>query len=109
MRRDIRGNANVPPSVPEEPSSAAAQLAQFPSMRRDPNYASKLQLPNGQPGGGSDWNRSGGGHALGQQQQYLGAGGNGDHQALPPPAFQNGNSVVNPINVHTDLSPHQFR
>lgn len=109
MRRDIRGNANVPPSVPEEPTSA--QLAQFPSMRRDPNYASKLQLPNG-GGQSGDWNggaRAGGGH----QQQYLGVGE--QHQALPPPAFQtaggqqqNGNSV-NPINVHTDLSPHQFR
>lgn len=116
IRRDIRGNANFPPSVPEEPT-AAQQLAQFPSMRRDPNYASKLQLANG-----AEWNGVAsrtGQHQQQQQQQYLGAGGGGGGQgdpaqhALPPPAFQtvvgqNGNSV-NPINVHTDLLPHQFR
>lgn len=106
MRRDIRGNANVPPSVPEEPS--ASQLAQFPSMRRDPNYASKLQLSNGQQPLAGDWN---GALRSGQQQQYIGGGP--EPQPLPPPAFQtavpqNDNSI-NPINVHTDLVPHQFR
>lgn len=31
MRRDLRGNANVPPAVPEEPTG----LNQFPSIRRE--------------------------------------------------------------------------
>lgn len=64
MRRDLRGNANVPPSVPEEPMS---QLAQFPSIRRDgkplPPQAQLAHLPpqtiqkQQQQQQQQDWNR----------------------------------------------------
>lgn len=61
VRRDLRGNANVPPSVPEESSQIpmqtspnANQMPQYPSVRRDPtsaaipppvNYATKPLHP----------------------------------------------------------------
>lgn len=95
MRRDIRGNSNVPPSVPEEPTPS--QLAQFPSMRRDPNYTSKSQLSNGQVVG--EWN--GGGRPPAAAAASIGYFGDQSQGG------QNGN-IINPINVHIDI-PHQFR
>lgn len=115
MRRDLRGNANVPPSVPEEPS----QLSQFSSMRRDASYSSKpqpqqtpafqQQYAQQQPKS-QEWNRI--------SQQTNSAGGppyfGEDAKALYPNNSTgiNGtaNSVpgVNPIHVHIDL-PAQYR
>ena len=103
MRRDLRGNANVPPSVPEEPS----QFGQYPSMRRDVNYASKpqpqqpmqqqqQQAPQHTAG---DWNRPANSTNLPPGQFY------GDTASTYPNTPLNGNAVTNanPINVHTDL------
>lgn len=44
VRRDLRGNANVPPSVPEETSSILGGTgSQFSSMRRSDNTSSTIQ------------------------------------------------------------------
>lgn len=113
MRRDLRGNANVPPSVPEEPT----QLTQYSSMRRDGNYASKPQPQQAalqqqqQTHITVDWNRS---PNVIQSGQYIGS-------ENIQPTYQNnasnslnGNTVVaqptiNPIIVHTDLPTPYFR
>lgn len=106
MRRDLRGNANVPPSVPEEPT----QLVQYPSMRRGDgnNFTSKPQpqQPNHQ-----DWNRqqaamSGGVHepSTGSVHSFS------DNQ----PTYQNNSTgtngnTISPINVHTDMPAPYLR
>lgn len=110
VRRDIRGNANVPPSVPEEPATTTT-LIQYPSMRRD-GYASKPQPQQA----AAEWNRHPAGSGL---QPHLNAtSGSGtafysDQQTMYQndnnmTAGMNGNSAMSPINVHTDLPPAPY-
>lgn len=134
IRRDLRGNANVPPSVPEEPSVPGGSINQYPSIRRDgtlgggpiaggvvpppANYATKPQPQQAmhahlqQP----DWSRApppaGGPGAPLPHGQYP-----NDNQALYQTngmAAQNqkglnGNGHPNAISVHTDLPAPYFR
>lgn len=101
VRRDLRGNANVPPSVPEEPINMNPQ---YPSMRRDGTLNSRPQ-----------------------SQVQMGLGDSNlinSHQAAYPPNV-NGNvpmmsgsgngsngqgpSATGPVHVHTlhhDMPPH---
>lgn len=99
MRRDIRGNANVPPSVPEEPS----QLSQYPSIRRDGNYSSKpqQQYPQQQQQQ-HEWNRVlSPSQTINENGQYMSAEGQ--------PTYQNNVSNTNPISVLTDMSSPNLR
>lgn len=86
MRRDLRGNANVPPSVPEEPT----QVVQYPSMRRDGTFAQQKLQPHPQ----QDWNN----RSTPNDNHPAGLNGN-----LPTP------NSIGPINVHTDLPAPYFR
>lgn len=126
MRRDLRGNANVPPSVPEEPTQpggGAPATNQYPTLRRDAaplpntgNYASKPQPqhpmhPHGQQ---ADWNRqqqpqqvAPGQYAVDNQPTYQNNGPAMEHQK-----GLNGNAtsqIPGAINVHTDLQTPYFR
>lgn len=133
IRRDLRGNANVPPSVPEEQSTAStptpSQHGQFSSMRREPmpppniNNQGKpmMQHPQQQQQQHQtiipiDWNRQypgqippthGNQFNMNDQQQstnLYGSNTNGEPKNL------NGNtSVTNPIAVHTELSTPYYR
>lgn len=114
IRRDLRGNANVPPSVPEEPTGT---LSQYSSIRREAvpppaNYATKPQPQHPmhahavqQP---PDWNRgpppphaampSGPHGHFANEQQSL-------YQTNGPPLNQKAlNGNPNAITVHTDLT-----
>ncbi|KAG4070676.1 hypothetical protein HA402_013596 [Bradysia odoriphaga] len=110
MRRDIRNNANVPPSLAEMPEEQS-QLVQYPSMRRGDgnNFSSKPQpqQPNNQ-----EWNRHqpgmagvhGAGPATGSLHSFS------DNQ----PTYQNNTTGTNgntlsPINVHTDIPAPYLR
>lgn len=98
-RRDLRGNANVPPSVPEEP------IQQYPSMRRDGTVPHQKMPPPVAP---KNW----------QQPPQVPAHHQVAQQAAPPqamsttdhgqPMYQNGNQVLQPLNVHTDMTPANF-
>lgn len=134
MRRDLRGNANVPPSVPEEPTQmgppSASQLVQYPSIRRDPTsaaipppaiYATKPAhgMHPQQQAQPVDWNRQQQSHSAAinvanspidtNQNMYTQNNGtNNDQRGI------NGNgmtgSISNPISVHTELpAPYFFR
>lgn len=89
IRRDLMGNANVPPSVPEEP-------VQYPSIRRDGTMPQKMQphipvqLP---PQIRPNHVHHGNDHLPQQPQQQQ-------------PMYPNGNPMQ-PLNVHTDI-PAQF-
>lgn len=121
IRRDLRGNANVPPSVPEEP---AGTINQYPSIRRDGTapapggFASKPQPQHPmhphiqQP----DWNRGPppphGAMPPGPPGQFANDGQQPMYQNNGPPLNQkglNGNGNPNPISVHTDLPAPYFR
>lgn len=88
VRRDLRGNANVPPSVPEEPHN----LNQYPSMRRDGTVNSRpqSQIQMGYEGGN-------------QQQAGYSTYMNGN---APMGANGQGPTATGPVHVHTDMPPH---
>ncbi|XP_063709263.1 serine/threonine-protein kinase PAK mbt [Culicoides brevitarsis] len=128
VRRDLMGNANVPPSVPEEPT-------QYPSMRRDGTMPSqqpqqqmpKMQQPPNVPPHQTRPNHMQmppvpqqqlpTSHHPHSQQQQLPAPmhGNNNVEHLPPhhqhqPTMyhqQNGNPMQ-PLNVHTDIPQTPF-
>lgn len=102
VRRDLMGNANVPPSVPEEPT-------QYPSMRRDgtmphQQLQQKIQPPNIAGHQQPRPNHLPMSLAPHQQQQQ----GNNDqhlsHNHQHPTMYHqpNGNPMQ-PLNVHTDI------
>lgn len=84
IRRDLRGNANVPPAVPEEsiPSAAANPMSGHLMNSNMPGY--KPLQPN-MPGG---------------SQGVVGAHGHGMYSAQPP---QNG-IAGGPLAIRTDLN-----
>lgn len=95
VRRDLMGNANVPPSVPEEP-------IQYPSMRRDgtmpqpqkiqpPNIPPHQTRPNQLPMPPTL-------HQTANNDQHMA----GHHQHPVMYHQQNGNPMQ-PLNVHTDI------
>lgn len=97
VRRDLRGNANVPPSVPEE---SASQLSQFPSMRR-------VNENTGATPKSHEWNNR-------PQSQIPPAGFDANQNPQLQPTYQNninGNATTTtgPINVHTDIPAPLFR
>lgn len=98
VRRDLRGNANVPPSVPEEPT-------QYPSMRRDGTMPHKMQPavpPNLPPHARPHHMMPPPPHLMApneQHQQQL-ATNNGS-------MYQNGNPMQ-PLNIHTDIPAPYF-
>lgn len=130
MRRDLRGNANVPPSVPEEtlpPTTGTLQLAtdslsqpieslprqlvpggahqqQFPNIRRDPTSAALPTPANYLTKPKHAMNQP---HAVDWNRQ-LHAQGNGEQKAF------NGNSMAsmgsaNSIPNHTEMPAPYFR
>lgn len=122
IRRDLRGNANVPPSVPEEPAGIGGLANQYPSIQRDgtlggnttavelilptANYATKPQPQHPlishlqQP----DWNR---GPPHGQYPNDSQAMNQNNELQTLNQTNGNGNSIF--INVHTDLPIQYFR
>lgn len=84
VRRDLRGNANVPPSVPEEP------VQQYPSMRRDGTIPQKMPPPVAP----KNWTQPP------QMPPHQMGHSVTDHGQ---PMYQNGNQVLQqPLNVHTE-------
>lgn len=113
VRRDLRGNANVPPSVPEEP-------IQYPSMRRDGTLGSvhgqppphdwnavNRQMSNQQPQT-STMMMDGNHHGGGPQQQQTMFQSNGNVGGNPGMSTIN-STATGPINVHIDMPPPLFR
>lgn len=112
VRRDLRGNANVPPSVPEEP------IQQYPSMRRDGTLPPQQKMPP--PVAPKNWgtqppNQIGGHHQMGQfqhQKQHLQPNIMGPGQTVTDhgqPMYQNGNLMLHqPLNVHTDTPTNYY-
>lgn len=120
IRRDIRGNANFPPSVPEEPS--VPQLSNFHRGGDiSGGYASK---PQPQQAAATEWNRHSSASSGNLQQKLpsttvnVSSGSNlffGDQSKQMYPndnrisSNLNDNSAISPINVHTDLPTPFFR
>lgn len=89
VRRDLRGNANVPPSVPEEP------IQQYPSMRRDGTIPQQKMPPPVAPKNWQQPPQIPVSHHHQMTQQIA------DHGQ---PMYQNGNQMLQqPLNVHTDM------
>lgn len=105
VRRDLRGNANVPPSVPEEP------IQQYPSMRRDGTIPPQQKMPP--PVAPKNWQQQPqvpGHHqvmssTMNQPKQQVGT-------TVPDhgqPMYQNGNQMLQqPLNVHTDIPTNYY-
>lgn len=116
IRRDIRGNANFPPSVPEEPS-----VPQLPNLQRGGDNGGYASKPQPQQASAVDWNRhsSASCGTLQHLPSTTGSSGNnlfyGDQSKQMYPnenrvvSNVNDNSVITPINVHTDLPGPYFR
>lgn len=91
VRRDLRGNANVPPAVPEEPSGTGHLLQQqqmiYPGVRKDVHPKPPQQIPQ-----------------LNLQHPEIDPNSS-TYVAKPPPPSSNGNG---PLSVHTDFN-HQMQ
>ncbi|XP_055854475.1 serine/threonine-protein kinase PAK mbt [Episyrphus balteatus] len=87
VRRDLRGNANVPPAVPEEPSGPTSVQQQmiYPGVRKD-THSKPQQGPI-------------------TLQQHPELDPNSSTYISKPPPPSNGNG---PLSVHTDLN-HQLQ
>lgn len=129
IRRDLRSNANVPPSVPEE--QILMQTQQQPplpatgmrplSMHQNPNATSKANIPmrpqQQPPPGMGEWNRPMAA-TPGSQQFMMNndiINGNQQYHNGAEQQSHNGNSMTaaaaaaNPIAIHTELSAPFYR
>lgn len=106
IRRDLRGNANVPPSVPEEP-------IQYPSMRRDGTIPQQKMQPIVPPPNVPPHHASARPHMMlppplqQQQQQHHNHLNANELNANGSNMYQNGNPMQ-PLNIHTDIPAPYF-